>query len=195
MNFTEEFLRKMCAGNVIGDFSPFDSGKIKEVEEYLKKLVGHLSGNHKIVLKADFDSYGSGFASYVSIKVSKRDKSDTKITRNGNRITEWTDGLLLYISKLTPYWYLGASDWTVNFEDEQWKGGSGGFLSAESFNEIDQTFWHTEIRDIKKTFDEFRYNLLTEQELNKTLWFDIKIPTILASKPFQVFDCFFYWED
>ena len=41
----------------------------------------------------------------------------------------------------------------------------------------------------------YGYRLLTEEELEEQIWFEIEIPTILADKPYEVFDCFFYWED
>jgi hypothetical protein len=52
-----------------------------------------------------------------------------------------------------------------------------------------------EVDFITQHFDEYRYRLLTQTELEPYLNFDIDIPTIVADKPYQVFDCFFYWED
>lgn len=37
MEHSEEFLRKLCDGKVIGDFYPFKMGNQREVVEYIKK--------------------------------------------------------------------------------------------------------------------------------------------------------------
>ena len=195
MNFSEEFLRALCEVKVVGDFPPFDTGKIEDVQQYIKHILGQIGARKDVFVKADFDSYGSGFASYVAVKISKKDRSDTKITGTGNKRTEWTDGLELYISKLAPFWFWGGSDWTVNFEDDRRTGGSGGFLTSESVHDLNQDVWGEKIRLIEKIFEDFGYVLLTEEELSQKLWFEVEIPTILANAPYEVFDCFFYWED
>lgn len=195
MIHTEEFLRELCKGKVVGDFYPFDTQHLAEVNSYIRKIVGRLSNISGIKVEADFASYGSGFASYVNVKISKKDRSDTKITNQGSKKTEWISGLALYICRLSPFWYFGENEWTISFENDKWTGGSGSFLRPESIESYDKRFWEKEVGQIKNILSEFRYNLLTKQELEKELWFDAEIPTILANPPFQVFDCFFYWED
>jgi hypothetical protein len=195
MMFSEEFLRAMCAGRVSGDFPPFDAGKIEPVEDYIGHILGAVNARKDLIVKADFDSYGSGFASYVSVRISKKDKSDTRITNKGALRTEWTDGLLLYVSKLAPFWFWGGSDWTINYEGERETGGAGGFLSPESVHDLNRDLWDGKIGRIEKVFADFGYVLLKENELNEPLRFEIKIPTILAGERYLVFDCFFYWED
>jgi hypothetical protein len=69
------------------------------------------------------------------------------------------------------------------------------FLRPEDNAKYDKTIWQDEIDFITQHFDEYRYRLLTQTELEPYLNFDIDIPTIIADKPYQVFDCFFYWED
>jgi hypothetical protein len=193
--FSEDFLRKICEAKVLGDFEPFKSGKIKDIEKYIKRILGDIKAENKILSKADFNSYGSGFASYVDVSISKQDKSDTRFIVDGNKKTEWTKGLSLYISKLCPFWFIGGSEWTVTRENEKWIGGSSGFLRPESVRSIDNALWQAQVERIKKIFGDFGYSLLSEEDVSEPLWFDINIPTILADRPYQVFDCFFYWED
>lgn len=195
MDFSEEFLRELCDGKVVGDFPPFDTGRIEDVKEYIKHILGQIGARNDVFVNADFNSYGSGFASYVSVKISRKDKTDTTVKRNGTNRTEWTEGLELYISTLSPFWFWGGSEWTVNYEDERRTGGSGGFLRPESIHEIKQEMWSDKIKTICKIFDNFGYILLKPEELIKPVWFDVKIPTVLAGEIYQVFDCFFYWED
>jgi hypothetical protein len=41
----------------------------------------------------------------------------------------------------------------------------------------------------------FRYGLLTPEELEQPAPPGLAIRTVLAEKPYRVFDCFFHWED
>lgn len=195
MIYTEEFLKDICKEKVVGDFYPFDTNNLDEVNSYIRKIVGRLRNISGIKVEADFDSYGSGFASYINVKISKKDRSDTKIITEGLKKTEWIKGITIYICSLAPFWYFGGNEWTISFEKEKWIGGSGSFLRPESIDSYDKVFWEKEVEQIKHILGEFRYNLLTKQELEKELWFNVDIPTVLVDPPYQVFDCFFYWED
>jgi hypothetical protein len=148
-----------------------------------------------LIVQSDYKYYGSGFAFYVNVKISQGDRSDTKIIYEGSKRTEWIKGMLLYISNLSPYWYYGGSEWTITNENDTWKGGSEGFLRPENIDYSDQSIWGDTIYKIKELMSSFGYRLLTEEELKEPVWFEADIPTLLADKPYQVFDCFFYWED
>ena len=103
MIHSEDFLRKLANEKVTGDFYPFDTGDLDKVEDYIRQIVDRLKNNHKINVEPDFNYYGSGFASYINIRISKRDNSDSTISTDKNRITKYTKGLLLYISNLAPF--------------------------------------------------------------------------------------------
>jgi hypothetical protein len=193
--FTEVFLRNAAADQVQGDFTPFNKGDIGKVKRYVKGMLGRLSDNKRIKVEADFSAYGSGFASYINVKISKKDKSDTIIEKNGNRTTEKKDAILLYISLLAPYWYFGKGDWWDNYTNGEFTGGSSNFLTPESINQYNKPLWETEIEQITRLFEEFRYVLLTKKEVEQALWFDVKIVSNLGEKPYTVFDCLFHWED
>jgi hypothetical protein len=195
MTHSEEFLNQLAKEKVIGDFPPFDTGDIDEVEKYIKAIIGRLKDNYQIIVEPDFNYYGSGFASYINVRISKKDKSDTKTTQDKNKLTHWTKGLLFYISNLTPYWYYGASEWTVSTENGKYVGGSSGYLRPESIDQVDNELWSIEIEKAKAVFDQFRYRLLTKEEVEKQVNFDTTIRTVLADKPYDVFDFFFHWED
>ena len=138
MKFTEEFLKDLIDAKVIGDMMPFKTGKINKVESYIKTIIGRINDNQRLIVEPDYKYYGSGFASYVNVKISQRDRSDTQITYSRGERTEWIKGLLLYISNLSPYWYYGGSEWTITYNNDTWKGGSGGFLRPENVNYVDQ---------------------------------------------------------
>jgi hypothetical protein len=193
--FTEEYLRKAAADQVQGDFTPFNKNDIGKVKRYVKGMLGRLSDNKRINVAADFSAYGSGFASYINVKISKKDKSDTIIEKNGNRTTEKKDAILLYISLLAPYWYFGKGDWWDNYTNGEFSGGSSNFLTPDSINQYNKPLWETEIEQITRLFEEFRYGLLTKKEVEQPLWFDVEIEANIGEKPYTVFDCLFHWED
>jgi hypothetical protein len=191
-DFTEEYLRNLAADKVQGDFAPFNKKDMGKVKRYIKGMLGRLSDNHRLVVEADYQSYGSGFASYINVKISKKDKSDTTIVKETKGTYHQTDGLLLYISLLSPYWYFGKGYWYIN----EGTGGSGSnFLTPEGINDYNKALWEKDVERITLLFDEYRYRLLTEKEVEKPLWFHCPITTNLGDAPYTVFDCFFHWED
>ncbi len=195
MNYSKEFLQKLANEKVTGDFYPFNSGDINKVEDYIKQIVGRLKKNDRINVEPDFTNYGSGFASYVPIRISKRNNSDSIISTDKNKITKSTTGILLFVSKLTPYWYYGGSEWSITTKNGKTISGFTGYIFPEHINKYDKTKWDRDIEKIKYTLNHFNYNLLTEQELKKQIDFEIEIAgNLIQGKP-RVFDCFFHWED
>jgi hypothetical protein len=195
MPFSEEYLRRIVRDEVIGDFPPFSLGSIAKTENYIRKIVARLASVSTIIVEADFSSYGSGFASYVEIRISKRDRSDSITLAQNQRVTYETNGLVLYVSRLTPYWFYGGSRWAETYEKGKHTGGGSMFLEPTSQININQAVWQHDSQLIESVLQEFRYSLLVENELTQPAPIDIFIPTILADKPYKVFDCFFYWED
>ncbi len=195
MPFSEDYLRSIVTNKVVGDFPPFTSGSITKTDNYIRKVLARLSSSATLLVEADFSSYGSGFASYVEMRVSKKDQSDTVIYAKNQQVTYDTAGLLLYISRLTPYWFYGGSSWGKTYEKGQLTGGGSTFLEPDSQDVINQVVWQHERQQVEAVLQEFRYGLLTPEELRKPAPADISIPTVLADKPYTVFDCFFYWQD
>jgi hypothetical protein len=147
------------------------------------------------LVEADFTSYGSGFASYVELRISKQDRSDSITLAQNQRVTYETNGLMLYVSRLTPYWFYGGSKWAKTYEKGQLVGGGAMFLEPASQDVINQLVWQHDRQLIEAVLQEFHYSLLTSTELIQPAPTDIFIPTVLADKPYNVFDCFFYWQD
>jgi hypothetical protein len=55
--------------------------------------------------------------------------------------------------------------------------------------------WENDIEKLTRQLEEYRYTLLDRKEVTKDLDFKIEIPTRITDRTYQVFDCFFYWED
>jgi hypothetical protein len=195
MSFSDDYLRCIVRDEVVGDFPPFTLGSITKTENYIRKLLARLATSSTFLVEADFTSYGSGFASYVEVKVSKRDGSDRVTLAQGQRTTYEHDGLMLYISRLTPYWFYGGSQWSKTYEGGRHVGGGSMFLTPDSPTAINKTLWQQDSLWLEALLQEFRYSLLTPDELKQPAPAGLSIPTVLADKPYNVFDCFFYWQD
>lgn len=196
---TEEFLRKLCNDEAYWEFKPLIKKNYRKIEKYIKtikQIVSKISQNSKIIVDAKYNYYGSGFASYINIKIRKVSKSDTKTTIKKNTQTESIEGIEIYVSNLSPYWYYGSSYRYNTYENGiKESGGSYWFLRPDSIEKYDNTIWETTISEIKKVFEWYGYTLLTKQEVGKELWFDVNIETNIGKKPYKVFDCFFHRYD
>jgi hypothetical protein len=175
------------------DFYPFNTAQIDLVEAYIRNVVGSLSDIRSLKVEADFKNFGSGFASFVPVKISKNDGSDVTTTQQNNQVTQHTNGILIYLCKLSPHWYAGASDWTLTLENGQFHSASNQFLSPQDWDNIDWSIWQHEFNQIVDKMKLFQYQLLEQSELIKPV--EIKISSnLLDGKP-KAFDCFFHWED
>jgi hypothetical protein len=197
MSFSEEFLRKLCEQKVCGDFEPFKSNNQDLTEGYIRKKVETLEGIKTLNVKADFDHFGSGYASFVEIRISKADKSDTETVYDEDGVIEHTNGLVICVCRLSPYWYYGGIYWGIKYVDGKIKASASSMPYIGSINNLKLDLWKDEVKTIEAIFERFNYTLLTFEQLDKELWFDVFIPTLLPSEddPLKVFDCFFYWED
>lgn len=196
MAFSNSFLQQLTQGRVLGDFPPFSLGNAAKIEHYIHKIVAELQRNRAWLVEADFGHYGSGYASYVPITIGKRDKSDTVTSAGKGRVTDNTTGLLLYVSRLVPYWFYGQGWWSRTWEQGHASGGGSTFLDVAGQAAIDPARWQHDCYRLEMVLTEFRYQLLTPEELTHPAPADLTfIPTELADPPYSVFDCFFYWAD
>lgn len=194
-DFNETYLRNLAADKVQGDFTPFNKNDVQKVKRYVKGMLGRLSDNKRLVVEADYSSYGSGFASYINVKISKKDKSDSQFQKKGNKTEVNTEGLLLYVSLLAPYWYFGGVKWFSSYLGTDFQGGTMPFLTPRDIRQYNAARWEEEVEHITRLFEEYRYTLLTEQEVEQALDFNVEIKSNLGEKPYTVFDCLFHWED
>ncbi len=195
MEFSDDFLRRLAEGHIQGDVPPFSTGDAAAVEAHLRRLVARLAADPRLLVTADFGSYGSGYASYVPVRVSRRDGRDTRTTTQGRNVTEDTAGVLAYLCRLAPYWFYGGSNWSVTQRAGQPHSGSSGFLAADSRAGLDQPAWATDLGRLEERLCLAGYQLLPPALLAQPAPARINVPTVLADPPYQVFDCFFYWED
>lgn len=193
MNEIRNNIQNLVNDVVTGDFYPFNTAQIDWVEAYIRNVVGSLSDIRSIQVEADFNNFGSGFASFVPVKISKKDRSDVTTTQQNHQITQHTNGILIYLCKLSPHWYAGASEWTLTLENGQFHSASNQFLSPQDWDKINWSTWQHEFNQIVDKMKQFQYQLLEQSELIKPV--EIKISSNLLDGNPKIFDCFFHWED
>jgi hypothetical protein len=195
MEFTREYLLDLAEGKIRGDMAPFTTGNPANIEQHLKKMVSRMQRIYSLTVVADFTHYGSGYASYVHLYISKKDKSGMSVEWNGEKRTEVTTGLMLYLCRLAPYAVYAIGDWATTYENDKVIGGGSHFIEPENIGTIPDGDWDTELSILENVVTEYGYTMLSQDILDKPLDFQVRIPTILSQPPYSVFDCLFYWED
>ena len=136
LNFDRKLLTDLVEGKVRGAVVPFDSGDPDKTEEYIRLVVGQIQKIWTLKVDAEFGHYGSGYASYVHLYISKRDGSGTKVENNDGRITEGTKGLMLYLCRLAPYAVYAPGYWSKTFEDGRQVAGYSHYIEPAQVEEI-----------------------------------------------------------
>ncbi len=181
---TEEQLREVVAGHPIGTEWPSGGGSEADIEKHLRRAVATLDSTGVLEVEADFDHYGSGYASYVHVFCEKT-RGRSRTHRDG---TDWIDGIAVYLSRLVPFAVYGREERTKHA-----RGGSQGYVAAEDVYSLPAGDWQEEIGAIRRILQDLGFILPAREQLIERLPFDLKIPTILDDK--HVYDAIFYWED
>jgi hypothetical protein len=195
MEFKEEYLKRLIQLEVAGDFPPYNSGNMNHTDDYIQQIILKLKAIPELIVTTEAESYGSGFASYSHISISKKDKSDTIIQIEGNFAKEDTRGLLLYICRLAPYAVYAPGEWGYSFEDGRPVDGTYCTMETKKIGTLPEGDWAVEIQKITSCLDEFQITILNKDQLIQPLSFEATIPTMLSDPPYKVLDCFFYWEE
>ncbi|GAF14189.1 hypothetical protein JCM19045_3490 [Bacillus sp. JCM 19045] len=195
--FSNDELRGFIRGEILGDVFPYHTNDHQEVEKHLERLFYRIKRIHGVECEADFDHYGSGYASFVEFFCHR--KTDTKVLWTNNGIQEKeTIGIIVNISRLAPVAIMGEDTRSqrVRVETGEWLSGGNGLLIgdpralqvSEDLKEL--------ARAIKLALHEYDIELLTKDQLDSPLPFKAEIPTILQEPSnYLVMDAIFYWED
>ncbi|MCE7995551.1 MAG: hypothetical protein HEP71_26465 [Roseivirga sp.] len=195
MTFEESYLRDLVDGFAVSDVFPYSTGNSRKIEEFLCQLVGRLGDIGSLSIEADFNNYGSGYASYVPLNISKKDKSDITKEHHENGVSLTTNGLMVYLSRVAPVVVYGAGHWIKTYMNGKETGGGAHFLEPDILESLPSEVWEQELKRIKTTLTEFGFSIPPRGTLARNLSFEIEIPTLLGETPYRVFDCFFYWMD
>ena len=184
MLLTDDQLRDLVAGRPVGTDWPYVGGSEADIEKHLRRAVAMLRSTGVLEVEADFEHYGSGYASYVHVFCEKT-RGRSRTHRDG---TDWIDGIAVYLSRLTPFAIYGQEQRTKHAT-----GGSQGYVSAADVYSLPAGDWQKESAAIRRVLRDLGFVLPERDRLVDRLPFRLRIPTVLDDK--HVYDAMFYWED
>ncbi|MFG1941469.1 hypothetical protein [Nonomuraea sp. NPDC048826] len=165
------------------------AGGTASVEGFLRWVVADLDRMPALsVLGVEFGHYGSGYASYVDVFITRRDGS-TRRSENG-----WTDveGLPLALCRLAPLAALFTCDIRSSGPDG---AGSRGLPQLSLVTDTALPGWEEEHRQIGQVLERHDIALLDSQVLGLPLEAGLQVETFLGNPPYNVFDAWFHWMD
>lgn len=193
--FTDEQLKQLIDGEMIGEIYPYNTGDIEQVRAYLKRMQAEFSKHPGITCKPEPEHFESGYASYAAWFCF--DERDVLVSENAYTREEEREGLWLNISTLAPVVVIGTGVCNNRYavEDGRWLNGSKTLLEMPDQLDIPaklQELYQMLVRLVMK----YHYTVLLKEELERPLPFKAKIPTLFREpREYLVWDAVFYWED
>lgn len=184
MKFSKQEIQEIINGNPVGVEWPWMGGSAEDIEQHLRGVVAELDAIDGISLDADFDSYGSGYASYVHV-FCFLDGQEATYERDGRT---WTDGLAIYLNRLAP-----VAAWGPETRSQFERGWSHGFLESSMVDQFPEGQLESHADQITAILQQAGLELLTTAEATEPLPFSVDIRTNFDNR--TLFDALFYWED
>lgn len=195
--FTDEQLKELINGNPIGIIFPYDTKNEVEIEAHIRRLYYRIKRIPNIICEAEWDHFGSGYASFVEFFCYEMEHVKRVTTPYGIEEVE-IEGVLVNISRLAPVAIFGDDERskTIRIETGEEIGGCGGSIMGGYQLENVKDRFQPMIRHLTNALAEFNYDVLPIELLNQTLPFKAKIPTIYSEpREYSIADAIFYWED
>ncbi|WP_143561084.1 hypothetical protein [Sporosarcina sp. P3] len=195
--FTDQQLRMLIEGKVIGDSFPYDRSDEEETLAHINRLFYRINRIYNVVCEAEWNHFGSGYASFVEFFCYWKKDCIVVEEINGMREIE-IRGILLDISRLAPVAIMGEDVRykTIRIEtNEEVTSGHGSILDAPISLIVGREL-KTLAAELQNALEEFDYKRLTANEMSTPLSFKTKIPTTYRNEhQYLVLDAIFYWED
>ncbi|OZS78625.1 hypothetical protein CF394_04895 [Tetzosporium hominis] len=195
--FSDEQLQAMIDGRIIGNKFPYDTNNEQEIEAHLRRLFHRINRIPNVVCEAEWNHFGSGYASFVEFFCYQKEDLVVLEEKHGHREIRM-NGLIVDISRLASVAIMGDDERykTIHIETNEYRGGAYGSLLGDpsliGVSERYQTFGEA----LKQILEEFDFEVLEPEEMNRLLSFKTKIPTIYReSRDYTVADAIFYWAD
>lgn len=195
--FSNNQLKDLIEGKVIGTTFPYDINDEHEIEAHIHRLFYRIKRIPNIICEAEWDHFGSGYASFVEFFCYEKEGIAVEENRHGiqdHRI----ESVLINISRLAPVVIMGEDDRTkrIRSSTEEVLGGSNGsILGRQKLSHVDQRFYPI-MKKLAEALEEFDYTLLSIDDMNQPLPFSAKIATLYRTpKEYLIADAIFYWED
>lgn len=197
--YSSEQLQGFINGEKIGESYPYDTKNAEEIEAYIKQLYYRIKRIPNMICEAEFDDFGSGYASFVELFCYR--KEDVIVVKDKEKygILEYEKtGVLLNVSRLAPVFIYGEDERYQTVRVETMKKISSSYSSLPGqiniFNR-DKKFDELSYQ-LFQVLKEFGYEALDEGYANKSLPFEADIPTFYREPyEYRVLDALFYWED
>lgn len=192
--FSNEELKALIRGEMIGEVYPYSNKNEIEVTNYLKAIAAELKRDN-IKLYEEPAHFGSGYASYVQWFCYE--EKHIEISENESTRTEKIDGLAVAISCLAPGVLIGQMWKTSTYlrESDKYFNGGQTFISEPTHLAIapaHQLF----ANKLERLFMKYHYTILRHEDVARPLLIEADIPTIIRDKgQYLVWDAIFYWHD
>lgn len=195
--FTNKELQDLIDGKIIGSSFPYDTNDEAEIEAHIRRLLYRIKRIPNLRCEAEWHHFGSGYASFIEFFCYE--KGNVTITDRPYNIQEIDiEGVLMNISRLAPLVIMGEDERNrmIRTNTEEEIGGCrGSIMGNRQLVHVDEQF-QPMIRELKIALEEFGYEILPIEEMNKPLPFQTKIPTLYSEpQEYTIADAIFYWED
>lgn len=195
--FSNEQLQDLIDGKVVRNKFPYDTNDEREIEAHIRRLFHRINRIPNLVCEAEWDHFGSGYASFVELFCYKKEDAKVVEEKYGHREIK-TEGIIIDVCRLAPVAIMGEDDRykTVRIETNEVVGGTyGSLLDGPNPFYLSEKFQVIAIK-LKQALKEFDYELLEAEKVIQPLSFQTKIPTIYREpREYLVMDAIFYWED
>ncbi|WP_047984329.1 hypothetical protein [Ornithinibacillus californiensis] len=195
--FSNDQLQALIEGEILGNAYPYNTKNEQEIEAHIRRLFYRINRIPNVVCEAEWDHFGSGYASFVEFFCYRKEDMTIVEEKNGLREAK-TNGFIIDISRLAPVAIMGEDERykKTNMETDEVVGGAFGTLLDGPNRLLFDPKFQRFAEQLKLALNEFDYRLLESGELNQPLPFQTKIPTIYRNpNQYKLMDAIFYWED
>lgn len=129
--FSEEQLKQLIEGKSVGEKYPYNTNNEEEIEAHIRRLYYRLKQIPNLIVEAEWDHFGSGYASFVDFFCYLKEDVKSEDDPYGNRHIEM-DGIIVDICRLAPVAIMGEDDRhkTIRIETNEAVSGGRGLLSS-----------------------------------------------------------------
>lgn len=161
------------------------------MEGYLRRVVADLNRVPELVVEhAEFGHYGSGYASFVDVFLTRRNGSARRVDPDGHTTVE---GLSVALCRLAPIACILSPGERSHHPDGH---GYHSMPGLDAVTEMPIPGWEKGCEQISQVLDRHRITLVGPRLLSRPALPHLRIDTNLADgPPHSIFDVWFHWTD
>ncbi|WP_107840462.1 hypothetical protein [Metasolibacillus meyeri] len=192
--FTNEQLKQLIQGEMIGEVFPYNAGDEQQIFSYLKRIKAELERSKRIECDQELLHFGSGYASYMQWFVYEK-SAVTRLERAGGLVEAEKIGLVVQISMLAPVVLIGKGEKRDDYFEGEWQsGGVNSLINPQSL--LIPTHLTELYESLQRLFMKYNYSILRKEDVEKPLPFKANIATIFREpREYLIWDAIFYWMD